>query len=367
MKLLNKHKWLLIITSLVILLPIVFGLIMWNKLPEQMVTHWGIDGAADGLLSTALAVFLVPCLLLVVQWICVIVSFMDKNSAKQTDKALKIVLWIIPVLSLYINAIVYATALGIKADIYLGFSILFGILFAVIGNYLPKFSRNRTMGIKISWTLASDENWNATHRFAGKLWVVGGVLLMLTAFVPTVAKMYVMISVVACMVVIPIVYSYVFYRKQKENGDELVKTNVKEIKKHGAVSFVILLFIVAGIIVLMFTGNIKAELSEDALNVSATYSKDVTVKYSDIDNIEYREGGVDGARVMGFSSARLLLGQFQNDEYGLYARYTYTGKKPCIVITVDEKILVVGCNGGEETRALYDGLLEKCNISGDKE
>ena len=217
MKLIKKHKWTLLVSSIVILLPIIFGVVSWNKLPAQMATHWGVGGETDGWTPRALAVFLLPCLLLAVHWICVLISVLDKGSAKQTDKAFKIVLWIIPVLSVYVNAIMYATAFGMKLNMNILITVLLGAGLSIIGNYLPKFSRNRTMGIKIYWTLRNDENWNATHRFAGKLWVAGGIVLLLAAFVPSVAIPYIAIAVMLCMVIIPIIYSYAFYRKQLQS------------------------------------------------------------------------------------------------------------------------------------------------------
>ncbi|MFQ8814402.1 MAG: SdpI family protein [Gallintestinimicrobium sp.] len=49
----------------------------------------------------------------------------------------------------------------------------------VIGNYLPKVKQNNTIGIRVVWSLMDEENWNATHRFSGKLWMASGILCML--------------------------------------------------------------------------------------------------------------------------------------------------------------------------------------------
>jgi uncharacterized membrane protein len=76
------------------------------------------------------------------------------------------------------------------------------------------------MGIKLPWTLNSDENWNATHRFGGKVWFLGGIATMLTAFM---GSFWLMMAILVAMCAIPTVYSYVYYckyEKEKKNDNE---------------------------------------------------------------------------------------------------------------------------------------------------
>ena len=87
-----------------------------------------------------------------------------------------------------------------------------GALFVIIGNYMPKCKQSYTIGIKIPWTLNDEENWNKTHRMAGFLWVIGGVVIMATAFLGTFQLLFV---VLIPMVIIPFVYSYLLYKKNK--------------------------------------------------------------------------------------------------------------------------------------------------------
>ena len=87
-----------------------------------------------------------------------------------------------------------------------------GILFVVIGNYLPKTKQSYTMGIKLPWTLASEENWNRTHRLAGFLWVIGGILLILLTLL-RLWNTWTFLLVIIPMSVVPMIYSYLLYRK----------------------------------------------------------------------------------------------------------------------------------------------------------
>ena len=96
--------------------------------------------------------------------------------------------------------------------------LLVGAMFVVIGNWLPKCAQTYTMGIKLPWTLDSEANWNATHRFGGKVWVLGGFVTMLSAFY---SNFWSLLIIIVLMVIAPTVYSYLYYRNhEKENTDE---------------------------------------------------------------------------------------------------------------------------------------------------
>ena len=96
--------------------------------------------------------------------------------------------------------------------------------------------------------------------------------------------------------------------------------------------------------------------------VIRSYYDDLAVKYGVIDGIGYREGSVSGARVFGFGSFRLLMGTFENEEFGSYTRYTCYRPPACVVLTVNEKTLVLSGNSPESTRNLYDILLTKTGL-----
>ena len=137
----KKYKITIIITTLITLLPILFGLIVWNRLPEQIATHWGADGQADGYSGKTFAVFGMPCILAVLQ---LFVSFITLNDPKRRNihkKPLTLVLWVIPVMSLIVNVITYGIALGMEINVGIIVSILVGVLFIILGNYMPKLQQ----------------------------------------------------------------------------------------------------------------------------------------------------------------------------------------------------------------------------------
>jgi uncharacterized membrane protein len=109
--------------------------------------------------------------------------------------------------SVVCGAAIYTYNLGMKVDISF-FAMLFtGLMFIVIGNYLPKARQNYTIGIKIPWTLADEENWNRTHRLAGRLWVASGILMVTIGLTRVVAAEW-LAGMVLTVALVPCAYSY---------------------------------------------------------------------------------------------------------------------------------------------------------------
>ena len=93
---------------------------------------------------------------------------------------------------------------------------LVGIMLIIIGNYMPKFKQSYFCGIKTPWALADEENWYKTHRFGGKLWVLGGALMVIIPFLPESIGMILIFTDILILVVIPYLYSYLIYRKKSK-------------------------------------------------------------------------------------------------------------------------------------------------------
>ena len=206
-----KKNWkVLVITSFMILPPILAGVILWDRLPEQIPSHWNAAGEIDGWSSKPFTVFALPAILLAAQWLCTLGTAADPKKDNHPQKILHLVLWVIPILSNLLFAITYAVALGKAVRVGVVLSVFMGLLFAIIGNYMPKCKQNYTIGIKIPWTLSSEENWNKTHRFAGRLWLVSGLAIMLTGFL---GNFWIFLPIVLAMVIVPFIYSYLLHRK----------------------------------------------------------------------------------------------------------------------------------------------------------
>lgn len=214
---LKKYRGLLIVTSFIILIPMLIGFGLWNQLPDQIPTHWNMQGEIDGYSSKLFAIVVLPLILVGVQWLCTLGTLADPKNKNIADKLWKLVLWICPVISLVLGYITYGTVLGMQIDINMIMPIFMGLLFMVIGNYLPKCKQSYTVGIKIPWTLNSEENWNKTHRFAGPCWMIGGIA---TIFTGLFEKEILLFVIALVMVFVPIIYSYMYYVKYEKDKEE---------------------------------------------------------------------------------------------------------------------------------------------------
>ena len=213
MKLIKKYLSTMIAASAVILIPMVVGLLLWNRLPEQITIHWGLNNTPDGWAGKQIVVFGVPALLLAAQWVGVLLTSLDPKVKNADGKPMKIVLWLIPAISLVVCGVIYGYALGLDFNMDNVALLLVGMLFLIIGNYLPKCKQSYTLGIKLPWTLKSEANWNATHRFGGKVWMLGGLLLTQCVFLPKNLLGVAILVIMPALVLIPVVYSFVYYNR----------------------------------------------------------------------------------------------------------------------------------------------------------
>ena len=210
-----KNKFTIIITSVIVLIPMLVGVAFWDALPEQVAIHWGASGEPDRWCAKAFAVYAVPLIMLALHWACLFATRFDKKNRNQNPKMMNITYWLVPAVSWVANGMTYADALGKDIDVIRLLPIIMGVLFLLIGNYLPKCTQNRTVGIRIKWTLADEENWNATHRFGGKVWFIGAIVILASSLLPTKISVCVMIAATLAMALAPIIYSYCFYNKKK--------------------------------------------------------------------------------------------------------------------------------------------------------
>ena len=101
----KKYWKTLAITSVIILLPIVAGVILWDQLPERIPSHWNAVGEIDGWSSKPFAVFGLPLIMVAAQWLCMLGTAADPKKNNHPEKVLHLVLWIMPVLSAVFSSI----------------------------------------------------------------------------------------------------------------------------------------------------------------------------------------------------------------------------------------------------------------------
>ena len=210
----KKYKKTLILTTILTLLPMVVGFILWNKLPDQIATHFGSNGEPNGWSSKPIAVIGLPALLTAVHLACFFITLADPKKQRIDPKLFKLILWLCPVISWFGCGSTYAYALDMELNTTNIAMIMLGVIFIVIGNFLPKARQNYTVGIKLPWTLHDEENWNRTHRLAGKLWMVCGFLFVIVSFFGL-GTSWIAMALAAIMILVPTAYSFLYYVKNK--------------------------------------------------------------------------------------------------------------------------------------------------------
>lgn len=206
----KEYKGKIILTSIVTILPILIGLVLWNKLPDTIATHFGADNVPNGWSSKPFAVIGIPAILLVFHLFALGITINDPKKRNIGKMMLSVIFWIIPVVSLVVNTATLSYAMGSKIDIGMIANILVGLMFIIMGNYMSKNRQNYTVGIRIPWTLGSEENWDRTHRFASKLWVIGGIIFVINAFVQSIL---ILVVIILMTMIAPMIYSFVLYKR----------------------------------------------------------------------------------------------------------------------------------------------------------
>ena len=192
-----------------ILLFALVNLLFYKKMPETLPTHWGFNNKIDGYSSKFTTLITTPLLLI---FLNIFSCFMLDNDPKNKDKnnfVITIGKATIPLVMLITFVISVFYGLGKKINVMVIISIFVGFLLILIGNYLPKTKRNNTVGIKLPWTLNSDENWNKTHRLAGYFFILGGIFFLLTPFIGNEYLIFLTFMIIG---IIPAIYSFYLYK-----------------------------------------------------------------------------------------------------------------------------------------------------------
>lgn len=219
----KKYKWSLLLGSLLSLSPILIGLLLWNQLPAKLPTHFSTGNTPDGWSSKAITVFGLPLFMFAMMWFCFLFTHVDPKRQNISPKLIRALVWFMAALSPIVVCSSYAIALGINVNITLLTYLIIGLMLLVIGNYLAKTKQNYSAGIRIPWTLSSEENWNRTHRVSSRLFIFCGLAMIANGFLDSNILLF---FIMAVLIVIPYAYSF---SREKENQKNQERDLVLEI------------------------------------------------------------------------------------------------------------------------------------------
>lgn len=195
------------------LLPILMGLAVYSKLPEKMPIHWGLDGEPNGYATRLAGILILPLIMVGVN---VIVQFSLESASKTNLKLKKLMLWLLPILSVIFQSLTLSEALGYHLDIALITMVTVGIIFILLGNYIPKTSQNRVAGFRFPMTLSNPDNWQKTNRLGGMMLVISGIIMILGGVISTwypIVAVLTFIVILFLIILVPLCYSIRLARK----------------------------------------------------------------------------------------------------------------------------------------------------------
>lgn len=203
---------------IIVLLTVASSFYFYTNFPERVPIHWNAAGEVDGYGSRTTGAFLFPAIIFGLYLMFLGLPYIDPRKARYDQ--FRRVYHVFKSLIIGFMALMYFIAsfnvLGHDISVNTWIPLLVGVLFVFLGNYMSKIKPNWFMGIRTPWTLSSEEVWNKTHRVGGKIFMAGGVVLMLMNFIPINLRMSALLTVVMVMVFGTIGYSYFLYSKEEK-------------------------------------------------------------------------------------------------------------------------------------------------------
>lgn len=209
----NRKIWLLFIITFVI------AVSSLAFLPQQLPIHFNVQGEPDNF-AGKWSIFLAPAIILLFIFLAEILRDYDPKSKNyiKFETYYYGIHFAVSLLMLFIQVYTIAFVLGWQVNISRLMPPAIGLLLLFLGNIMPKFKHNYFVGVRTSWTLASERVWYLTHRFAGKIFVISGLLFILTGFLPFKYTTWLIVLIIALLIFLPVTASFYYYRKYEFNA-----------------------------------------------------------------------------------------------------------------------------------------------------
>ena len=208
------RKW---IPMLIVVAAFLATAVVYPRLPATMPTHWSVEGQANGWSSRIWGAWMIPLFLLAMWAMFRFLPAIDprgRNYAK-FGGAFEGIMVSLMLFTFGLQVIVLRAALGYPVEMRRVLPIGVGVLFIVIGNLLPRARPNWFIGLRTPWTLSSDRVWEKTHRFGGRIFVAGGILLIIAALFSAQWAHVVLFAVVLLCSAGAFIYSYLEWKREQ--------------------------------------------------------------------------------------------------------------------------------------------------------
>jgi uncharacterized membrane protein len=206
------------IPVVITILTFILGFFFYGRFPGAVPTHWGTDGTVNGYSSRTFAAFGLPVIILGMYILFNLLPFIDPkhNRYVEFERVYKLfVTLIISFLALvYVVVGLNGIGYGIRVEVFI--PLLIGVLFILLGWYLNQVKSNWFIGIRNPWTLSREDIWNKSHRLGRKTFMLGGVLMIISAFVNAQARIWLFVIAIIIAAVVPNVYSLILFLQDRD-------------------------------------------------------------------------------------------------------------------------------------------------------
>ncbi len=202
-----------------VILSFVISFLALPYLPEQVAIHWNTAGEPDNYSHKYFGAFFMPLVIVGLLLLLNIVPKIDpkKKNYEKFKSSYVIMMNSLGLVFIIIHLGTIGFNLGYNIDISFIVPLAIGVLFIIIGNYMPKFKHNYLVGIRTPWTLANETVWNKTHRLGGKVFVIMGLTAILTIFLEGDWRFIIFLSVTLGGVAYLFIQSYFYFKQETKS------------------------------------------------------------------------------------------------------------------------------------------------------
>lgn len=208
-----KKDWYLL---LLILAMFVVSIVVYADLPNKIPMHWNLKGEVDNYANRFWGAFMMPIINIGVLLLMLYTPVIDpsKENYASFKSSYRIIRSGLIIFFAVLHFIILAYSLGYELDIAKIVVLIVGVLFLILGNYMPRVRHNYFLGIKTPWSLANEKVWRKTQRFGGKLFLLSGIILMISLFFTEQTRFIILLICALGSTILSTIYSYIIYRKE---------------------------------------------------------------------------------------------------------------------------------------------------------
>lgn len=209
-------KSLEIFSVLLVIASWIASIYFYRLLPELVVTHWNIQGVADGYSTRGVGAFALPIIITISYILFLILPTIDPQKKRYADfgRAYQYIKVAILLILVAIYIVASLVNIGYAIQIQIVVPVLVGLLFFVIGTNLGNVKKNYFVGIRTPWTLSSEDIWNKTNSLAGTLFMLAGLAIVVSTFLNPTFSFVVLILAILIAALVPILYSFILWKKE---------------------------------------------------------------------------------------------------------------------------------------------------------